>query len=137
MELLDAATPHEDLHWIRVDAATYNERTGEARPVLCDVDGDGRDEVVIGLGSNPSEGGRIEVKDDRQAGYAHMAWLQVDWPEYNASNGETFPVAASTATEGRDRVASVEAAVVGSGVRQRCFFLLNVARTPKTAGSLD
>ena len=47
------------------------------------------DEIVIGLGDNG--GGWMEVVDDASAGYAHLAWAQVHWPNYNIANGGTWP----------------------------------------------
>jgi hypothetical protein len=55
------------------------------------VDGDGKDEIIIGLGSFPANGGWFEVFDDASAGYAHLTWSRVNWDDYNSSNGETRP----------------------------------------------
>jgi hypothetical protein len=53
------------------------------------VDADGRDEIVVGLGSGA--GGYLEVFDDAVGGYGHMAWPQIQWKGYDAANGETWP----------------------------------------------
>ena len=87
----------------------YLDETGESRPVLCDLDGDGRDELVIGFGPFPSDGGWIEIKDDVEADYAHLVWLNVDFPTYNSANGETFPACGDLDGDGKDEI------VVGLG----------------------
>jgi len=91
IETISSTSPHEHISWLQVPWANYNSAVGETRPVLCDVDGDGKNEIVIGLGSYPSDGGWLEVKDDANAGYAHLAWIRVRWKAYNDANGETFP----------------------------------------------
>ena len=55
-----------------------------------DIDGDGRDEIIVGLGRVQGApgipGGYFAVLDDD---YSVIAWGQVEWPEYNQINGET------------------------------------------------
>jgi hypothetical protein len=53
------------------------------------VDGDGKDEIVVGL-ANDGEG-YLEVLDDQNAGYGHLWWARVHWNTYNQTNGETWP----------------------------------------------
>jgi hypothetical protein len=77
--------------WGRVSWSTYNNANGETRPACGDIDGDGKDEIVIGLGLGG--GGWVEVIDDAAGGYAHLAWPQVHYGSYNqGANGETWPV---------------------------------------------
>lgn len=54
-----------------------------------DIDGDGRDEIVVGLDSGGN--GYIAVFDDLTTNFAFLTWLQVPWTNYNRLNGETRP----------------------------------------------
>jgi len=78
---------HRD--WVRVRYKDYNSQDGESRPVCGDIDGDGRDEIVVGLGQGG--GGYMEVFDDASAGYGHLAWPRVHWQAAVSANGETWP----------------------------------------------
>lgn len=86
---------HED--WVQVPWGNYVTTQGETRPAWCDVDGDGWDELVIGLGSDsdgsgPIVGGAgfIEIRDDWGNGFVHLTWLQLPWGNYQSANGETW-----------------------------------------------
>jgi hypothetical protein len=73
----------------RLPWPTYNATGGGLRLASGDVDGDGLDEVVVGLGRGSN--GWVAVLDDAAHGYALLRWIQVLWPQYNAANGEVFP----------------------------------------------
>jgi hypothetical protein len=88
--------------WVRVNWGTYNSAHGEARPACGDIDGDDKDEIVIGLGQGG--GGWFEVFDDAVAGYAHLAWPRVHWGVYNSANGETRPAFGDIDGDGRDEI---------------------------------
>jgi hypothetical protein len=75
--------------WFQVAWPTYNAANGATFPSAGDLDGDGRAEIVTGLGSGSS--GWFEVFDDGNASFAHVAWLHASWPAYNAANGEVHP----------------------------------------------
>jgi hypothetical protein len=75
---------------IHVDWPEYNKLSGEMRIATGDIDGDGQNEIIIGLGRVKDApgipGGYFSVLDDD---YSVLGWGQVEWPEYNAINGET------------------------------------------------
>jgi hypothetical protein len=76
--------------WIRVPWPDYNARNGAVWPAVGDIDGDGRDEIVAGLGAGGQ--GFVAVFGDAASGYAFERWLRVSWPSYNESqSGETHP----------------------------------------------
>jgi hypothetical protein len=75
--------------WIRVAWPTYNAANGATFPAAGDLDGDGKAEIVVGLGS--SSAGWYQIMDDAQTGFAHVVWQQVPWPTYNAHSGEVHP----------------------------------------------
>jgi len=78
---------HKD--WGVVQWLEYNITNGETRPACGDIDGDGLDEIVIGLGQGAD--GYLEIFDDAVAGCGHVAWPRVHWKSYNSTNGETWP----------------------------------------------
>jgi hypothetical protein len=78
---------HKD--WGRVHWTDYNTANGETRPTCGDVDGDGKAEIVVGLGQGG--GGYLEIFDDASSGYGHLNWFRVQWGEYWSANGETWP----------------------------------------------
>jgi hypothetical protein len=75
--------------WIQLDWAAYAASNGTSYPAIGDIDGDGRGEVVVGLGSG--SGGYIAVLDDAQTSFRHLVWERTSWSAYNAYNGETHP----------------------------------------------
>ncbi len=97
----DLAHGQTHLAWIRVPWAAYNAANGETRPALGDLDGDGRAELVVGLGPYPVSGGFMCIFDDAVAAYAARGWKRVPWPAYNAANGETRPACGDVDGDGR------------------------------------
>ncbi len=79
--------------WLRVPWSTYNASVGETRPACGDVDGDGREEVLVGLGGYPASGGYVWVAEDASAAHTHVRWLRVPFAAYNAAVGATRPAA--------------------------------------------
>ncbi|MGH9309642.1 MAG: FG-GAP-like repeat-containing protein, partial [Vicinamibacterales bacterium] len=85
----DAAHSHALLAWIRVDWPTYTSTNGEVFPAVGDLDGDGRAEIVLGLGNGGK--GWYQIFDDWTQRFRHLAWRQVPWSAYNAGPGPTHP----------------------------------------------
>jgi hypothetical protein len=90
--------------WGRVSWWAYNTANGETRPACGDIDADGRDEIVIGLGSYPANGGWFEVFDYEASSLVHTAWGRVSWWAYNTANGETRPACGDIDADGKDEI---------------------------------
>jgi hypothetical protein len=90
------------LAWGQVEWPQYNEMNGETRPACGDIDGDGIDEIVIGLG--PGGQGRIEVFKFVDNRLEHVKWLQTGWQDYNSANGETRPACGDLDGDGTNEI---------------------------------
>jgi hypothetical protein len=75
--------------WFQVPWQGYNTLNGATWPAAGDVDGDGNDEVVVGLGAGSL--GWLAVLDGEAAGFMLLRWLHLGWQAYNNANGETHP----------------------------------------------
>jgi len=96
--------------WGRVNWSPYNNANGETRPACGDIDGDGYDEIIIGLASYPANGGWFEVFDHDAAHLLHKIWKRINWPAYNSANGETRPACGDIDGDGYGEI------VIGLGV---------------------
>ncbi|MBF0621607.1 MAG: beta-propeller domain-containing protein [Magnetococcales bacterium] len=114
--LLDPFDPASSEGRVRVSGDDNHQHDGDTRPAWCDVDGDGADELVVGLG--PGSGGWIEILDDESHSHAHLRWLRIPWKKYNDANGETMPACGDLDDDGLDEL------VIGLGDGSRGWFLL-------------
>ncbi len=95
----DAAHGRRLLQWIRVQWSSYDVANGESWPACGDIDGDGRSEIMVGLGSGSA--GRIEVFRGRVPSIAHSAWIRLPWAAYNSARGESHPAMGDMDGNGR------------------------------------
>jgi prenyltransferase/squalene oxidase-like repeat protein len=102
IELMQPQSPYGTRQWIQENWPQYNAANGETRPVFCDVDGDGLEELVVGLG--PGSQGWLELFKEGPTGWTQWLWLQLNWPSYNVANGETFPACGDLDGDGRDEI---------------------------------
>jgi hypothetical protein len=98
----DSAHGYALLKWIQVGWDAYNVSNGEVFPAVGDIDGDGRAEIIAGLGTGSQ--GWVEIFDDASTGYQHLAWRQVAWPVYNAANGTTHPAVGDLDGDGKAEI---------------------------------
>jgi hypothetical protein len=109
----DPAHGYQWIKWIQVAWPSYNASNGSVFPAVGDIDGDGRAEIVAGLGAG--SGGFIEIFDDSANGYAHLRWLEIPWTAYNSLSGETHPSVGDVDGDGRAEI------VVGFGTGGQGF----------------
>ena len=96
---------HFELPLGPTDYATAN---GELRPACGDIDGDGRDELVVGPG--PGGGGEIFIRDDGYSGFGPWPGLPKgtlqwsNWPSYLPLGGGARPAVGDMDGDGRDEI---------------------------------
>jgi hypothetical protein len=83
----------------------YNALNGEARIATGDIDGDGEEEIIIGLGpvegNSGIPGGKFQILDDD---FTSLGWGQIDWGDYNSINGESWPACGDIDGDGIDEI---------------------------------
>lgn len=97
------------LRWVRIPWGAYDVAVGVTWPACGDVDGDGRDELVVGLGAYASNGGWVVVLDDLDASFRTLRWLRLSRAAYNRASGETRVACGDVDGDGRAEI------VVGTG----------------------
>jgi CSLREA domain-containing protein len=110
----DSAHNYAVLQVLQVQWTNYTALSdGSVWPAVGDLDGDGRGEIVVGLGS--AGAGWLEIFDQVNGSFAHVAWRQVDWSGYYSQNGETHPAVGDVDGDGRAEI------IVGLGAGGRGF----------------
>lgn len=104
----------------RVNWSAYNNRNGETRPAIGNVDGGTEGEILLGLGRTGN--GFVEIRDGAGGQYNSIRdpdgivrWIQVPFANYNDINGETRPATGDLDGELDPQVGYTDEIVVGLG----------------------
>ena len=113
----DASAGFKHLTWKQVGFTTYNASgEGSTHPAVGDLDGDGKGEIVVGLGEGSA--GWMQVFNNGNSNFSARNWVQVAWPTYNSANGTTFPAVGDIDGDGRGEI------VAGLGKGSDGWFVL-------------
>ena len=80
---------YQCLAWGKIPWDAYNETNGETRPMCGDLNGDGRDEIVIGLGKGGKR--KIAIFSYEEGTVTLEQWAVVPWEKSGAEPEETHP----------------------------------------------
>ena len=98
----------DQLAMLRFPWTAYNNASGAVYPAAGDLDGDGRDEIVMGMGTFAG-GGYFAVFDDQIGLFGFLRFVRAGFPSYNSLNGELHPACGDVDADGVDEI------VVGMG----------------------
>ncbi len=93
----------DQLAMLRFPWTAYNNANGAVYPAAGDVDGDGRDEIVMGMGTFAG-GGLFAVFDDSVALFAFRRFVRAASPAYSSLNGEIHPACGDVDGDGVDEI---------------------------------
>jgi hypothetical protein len=75
--------------WLQVLRSSHYSVGGDLHPAAGDIDGDGLDELVVGLGRHGRGG--IAILDDDEHSHALLAWIELGWEYYSSTFGAIYP----------------------------------------------
>lgn len=87
----DFSSDLRHVRWVRFANVAYNAANGATRPATGDVDGDRRDEILIGTGPAPGNQFNMALHDDAAIGFGFRRFFTIQDAAYTAANGETWP----------------------------------------------
>ncbi len=94
---------YDQLAMLRFPWTAYNNANGTVYPAAGDVDGDGRDEIVMGMGTFAG-GGYFAVFDDQIGLFGFLRFVRAGFPSYNSLNGELHPACGDVDADGVDEI---------------------------------